>query len=667
VQFNSELNAHNYLLSLPHFELVALMKRLLAAAISVGLLAACSDGPTTPPRPTSLSITTKESFVVAGDTVRIAVSTGGGSTAAVEWESLNPQVATVQGGVVTGVARGSARVVARAGTLADTATVGVLRNSFNVSTADFCENPQFVPVRIAAVGERSIILADTRNPAGALTDAEYRSFAAQFDDAVYPTVAGAFGEPLDVDENGRFIILFTRAVNELTPDPEDGWVAGFVWARDLFPRTPRTLLGLTFPDRCPGSNEAEMTYLAIPDPTWPENIRDYLRRSAIATIAHEFQHAINASRRIFRHNAPPEDVWLNEGMSHIAEELMFYRASGMTPGRSIDLDALRASQARLDAVNGFQIGNLFNFGIYLTAPEAESPLAADTLVGTEARGAAWNLLRYAADRRGGDQSRFWYDLLNSQLSGTANLQRAIGTELLPWMRDWTISLYASGISPDFQQAISPDFQQASWNFRSLLPALFDEFPLAVRSLQDGVTTSTAIRAGSAAYLRFAVAPNQLAEITAGVPGQHPGTSCRETNVIQQLELGDVYQGPAGTVENLCFSGGASGTEYTLIPFHASLTPGATLLVNVVGTGIRQAALPVSTSRTDVGRPFAVDPSQLFGRSGGRSRAEGLHLRLLEREREELARRLPGAGPALRPQTVHSAAAGPLMLAVIRTR
>ena len=44
------------------------------------------------------------------------------------------------------------------------------------------------------------------------------------------------------------------------------------------------------------------------------------------TLAHEYQHLINAGRRLYVNNAEFfETVWLNEGLSHIAEELLYYK------------------------------------------------------------------------------------------------------------------------------------------------------------------------------------------------------------------------------------------------------------------------------------------------------------------------------------------------------
>ena len=71
--------------------------------------------------------------------------------------------------------------------------------------------------RVAAASSAALILDDQTNPSGGFTDAEYASFAAAFDTVVNPLDTQAFGTPTDLDQNSRVIILFTRAVNELTP------------------------------------------------------------------------------------------------------------------------------------------------------------------------------------------------------------------------------------------------------------------------------------------------------------------------------------------------------------------------------------------------------------------------------------------------------------------
>jgi hypothetical protein len=632
---------------------------LAVGAAAAAVLVGCSDSPSRPDPVTVLSITEGESFVVVGDTVRLPVQVEGGGGSGVEWESLDPQIASVAGGTVTGEARGRARIVARAGGLADTAVVGVLRNTFNVSSTDFCDNPDLAQVRVVAHGRHSIILADRRIPSGVYTANEYRSFAIQYDESVHPVVTGAFGELQDRDGNGRFIVLFTPAVNEITEDPETGFVAGFVWTRDLFPRVAGTVQGVAFP-ACPGSNEADMTYLAIPEPSWPEGVRDYLRRTAVGTIAHELQHAINGSRRVFVHRSVPEEVWLNEGMSHAAEELMFYRASGLGPGQSLRLDDLTASQGTLNAVNRFQVGNLVNLGFYLDAPEEESPLAPGGEVGLEVRGAAWNLLRYSADRRGGTQGVFWDRLMNTSTLGAATLAQAIDVDAIPWIRDWTVSLYGQAGS-----TIEPRYRQPSWNLRSVLPGLFDDYPLRVDPLPIGEPVSLPIRAASAAYFRTGVAPGEVGEVRVRTAGS-PSVSCDGVEPLV-LAPGGVHTGPATSGETLCLAGDTQfQADFVVIPFHASLVPGANLIVEIEASGITSAAAPLALARS-ASRAFRIDLAPLFAGRGGPRADHDRHLELRRRDREEVARRLPGLQPSFARSASPAQTQEPLMVSVIRTR
>ena len=108
---------------------------------------------------------------------------------------------------------------------------------------------------------------------------------------------GNFGAPCDIDDNGKIAILFTRAVNELTPANSPSFVGGFFFPRDLFPAHAAP----TF-DVCATSNEGEMFYMLVPDPTGAinGNVPARLRRQLTTGIlAHEFQHLINAGRRMY--------------------------------------------------------------------------------------------------------------------------------------------------------------------------------------------------------------------------------------------------------------------------------------------------------------------------------------------------------------------------------
>ena len=87
----------------------------------------------------------------------------------------------------------------------------------------------------------------------------------------------------------------------------------------------------------------------------------------IATLGHEYQHLINASRRMYVNTAATdfEETWLDEGLSHVAEELLFYARTGLKPRANIDATLLRTSSAYVDAFNNEAISNFSRLGEYL--------------------------------------------------------------------------------------------------------------------------------------------------------------------------------------------------------------------------------------------------------------------------------------------------------------
>jgi hypothetical protein len=209
-----------------------------------------------------------------------------------------------------------------------------------------------------------------------------------------------------------------------------------------------------------------------------------------------------------------EAVWLNEGLSHIAEELVFYRAAGLSPGRNIDSLALRASPTILDAANHYQVSNLGRLTRHLRAPETSAPFADDDSLAT--RGAAWQLLRYAADRRGGDQGATWSALVNSRATGLANFAAVFGPPLAS-VRDWAVAQYTDDAMPN----VPAPYTHPSWSFRGVLPLLASDrrFPLRTRPLDAGATQTLTLSGGGAAYLRFGVGANATATIRATSQGQ----------------------------------------------------------------------------------------------------------------------------------------------------
>ena len=387
-----------------------------------------------------------------------------------------------------------------------TATVGQFV-TLNANAESACNSPMMRTGRIAAVSSKAIVVADTTNPASGYTEADYQSIASTFDTLVDPTDTKAFGTPTDIDGNGHIVLFFTRAVNELTPARSTSYVAGFFYARDLFPAI--STAGF---DACASSNGGEMFYLMVPDPTGVVNgnrfAKDAVTNVVIGTLGHEYQHLINASRRMYVNTAATdfEETWLDEGLAHVAEELLFYARTGLKPRANIDATLLRTSAAYIDAFNNEAISNFARLGEYLGAPSSNSAFADNDDLAT--RGATWSFLRYAADHTGSDDGTTWFQLVNSTSTGVANLTRVFGAGLTTLARDWATSVLADDVT-----STEARYQQPSWNMRSIFGALQSNgaYPLATTTLTSTPSAVT-VSGGSAAYLRFTVAAGKTATI-----------------------------------------------------------------------------------------------------------------------------------------------------------
>jgi hypothetical protein len=390
---------------------------------------------------------------------------------------------------------------------------------FDVNVSDdACSNIQTHGARVVAISTQAIVLADTLNPTGGFTATDYQRFAARFDTLVYPLDVNNFGKPADIDNNGKVILLFTRAVNELTPANSGSYVGGFFYGRDLFPTTAQPGF-----DPCPGSNYAEMFYLLAPDPSGQVN--GNVRRTGFvdsvttSVIAHEFQHLINASRRMYVNDAPEfEEGWLDEGLAHVAEELLFYRESNLAPRSNVTLADLRASAQTRNAFNEDMSSNAGRYRNFLLKPSENSPFRGDDSL--ETRGATWDLLRYLADRKAGSaaasDAATWQALVGTTRVGIANLSAVFGADLPARVRDWNISHYTD----DLVSGAPVEFTQPSWNFHDIYPGLSgtgNTYPLKVDALSSAGATGSLI-GGAAAYYRFSIPAGTTANLTLTAPG-----------------------------------------------------------------------------------------------------------------------------------------------------
>jgi len=414
---------------------------------------------------------------------------------------------------------------ARFNAIPSSVTVGqVLR--LNVNANEPCDGADFHGGRVVAISNKAIIVADTLNPPNGFTDAQYQSIGVTFDTLVDPLDRTNFGDPSDVDKNSKVVIFYTRAVNELTPAHSSEFIGGFFYERDLFPTTSTPEL-----QAFAGSNVGEMFYMLAPDPNGliNGNVRKTadVQQITIGTVAHEYQHLINAAHRLFITDAEFEEVWLNEGLSHIAEELLFYRVSGFAPRQNLDATRVTSSPAILKAFNEYAAADFTRFEEFLERTPKASPYADDDSLQT--RGATWAMLRYLADHRGSSDGDTWSKLVDAPTIGLASLRSVFGTDLTTRIRDWGTSLYT-----DDQTATSDlRYQQLSWNNRSIYTQAFKvAYPLKITPLTDALTSTLVMQGGGTAVLRLSVTAGAQGSVDWNAPGGPPVSPAVQWTIVR---------------------------------------------------------------------------------------------------------------------------------------
>ena len=321
----------------------------------------------------------------------------------------------------------------RARSNAEIPVVGAIVTLNGLSNDDCAANPR--SARVVGVGKYIIMYADVALPSGGFNELQYASLVATFDTLVFPLDTLSFGSPKDLDGNGRIAVY-------LLPDFPSATINASVRYRDFESVT-----------LCAGSNAGEYMYITPPDPN-VAGASTVLETMTLLpeVMAHELQHIINGTFHIPTY----EEIGLNEGLSHIAEELYFYRITGLQ-ARS-NYSAPLATEVGRNAIN-FMSRDFSYYELYLQRPEQSSPLG--TVNSVQTRGAMWNLLRYASDRKGGNELDTWRALAGTTRTGVDNLTRVFGT-FQSQLRDWAVSNVTDDVVPN----ISALYTFPSWNIRS---------------------------------------------------------------------------------------------------------------------------------------------------------------------------------------------------------
>lgn len=378
--------------------------------------------------------------------------------------------------------------------------------SLNASGTSSCTTPITRMGRVLVVSSTAIVIEDTLRPAGGLTTAQYADIAATFDTLVFPLDTTSFGAPYDMDHNHRIVMFFTTAVNQLTAAGATSVINGFFFERDLFPRVATAQV----PVACATSNEGEMFYLPVVDAAsqyngFFKNVNT-LKNDVIATTIHEFQHLINASRRIYVTPTVVEDEepWLNEGMSHLAQEILYLHVAGLTPKGNLTFATSTQTATRLSAMQSYESDNLFNFSSYLGAIESSSPYAANDDLTT--RGAACALLRYALDQSPNAPEFYLRALVDAPTQGIPNFD--LNFSQLGGLAGAVRAAAVANFTDDTAVPVTATYTYPTWNYRDWLPHFTSnasKFPLSTRSLAGGSNVTIALAAGGSSIVRFHVA------------------------------------------------------------------------------------------------------------------------------------------------------------------
>jgi hypothetical protein len=357
------------------------------------------------------------------------------------------------------------------------------------------------------------------------TDAQITAFGHTFDLDLYTIDVATFGSPSDIDANGRVIVLLSPIINKLTDASTcttQGYIAGFFNAVDLL---PTQYVGK--------SNGGEIFYSLVPDASATfscAHTADAVEQLTPSTFIHEFQHMISFGQHSIIHGGNDEDSWLNEGLSHIAEELgsRYYENRFPPPTGRTDAD-----QAFPDSAQGFITGDLFNSFHYLlsTASDDGTDKASVSNWGSGdgtlvQRGAAWLFLRWLGDQQ---DSLVYGRLDQTNLTGVPNVESAAGASFATLFGEFSLALYTDSLPGVSRSSIPSALRFTSRNLRALYgkqhqrnPGTFTQtFPISALALTPGSARTESMYPGTMDFFILA-APSTGADL--GISFQPSGSS-----------------------------------------------------------------------------------------------------------------------------------------------
>src|SRR3989442_9666950 len=326
--------------------------------------------------------------------------------------------------------------------------------TFSVCSKLDCTSKTTVTATAREVGVHIAIFVDDNAPPGGLSAADLTSLRYKFDTLLYVRDTLAFGRETDIDGNTVVIVLMTNAVNELVSPLEcstTGFVAGYFYGADL-------IFGQ--------GNNGEIFYSLVADPSGTLSCAHSVAQvnSLIpVTFIHEFQHMISFGQHYLKRAGAPEVLWLNEGLSHFAEEMGGHSYLPV-PDTATFCD--------------YVCGDLHNAGQYFGAPQDHFLLATEEIGTLAWPGAMWLFVRYLGDQTAASTSLADADVVTRQLeqtslTGAANVGHVTGRPFAATVTHSEIANYVSDL-PGFTPP--PELQYKVRKFRTDYPTLSARCP-----------------------------------------------------------------------------------------------------------------------------------------------------------------------------------------------
>jgi hypothetical protein len=336
-------------------------------------------------------------------------------------------------------------------------------------------------VQVAAtaryVGSHAAIFLDDAAPTeGGYSQADLDAIGTLFDDHIHPIDVTSFGAETDVNGDGLVLVLLTDRVTRLAGCGQGNLVVGLFFAVDL-------LQGHV------GSNNAEIFYGLTPDASCGVTREMAVQRLPTVFI-HEFQHMINYGQKVIQRSGEAEDVWLDEGLSGMAEEL----GGRLVPGdRCVDGDCLTQFHRN-------NLSNAYNYlfqqdAAYLIGPP-RPPLPLTQY------GATWLFVRWLADHFAADSTLgtdLTRALVQTTRTGADNVESATGTTFDRLIGEWQLANYLED-QPDFDGVTTGTrFGYGSWRLRDVFESFNQQdpvrFPRAYPLQPDVLTGGDYLRDG----------------------------------------------------------------------------------------------------------------------------------------------------------------------------